>query len=68
MYLIPSFSKSRSIPAIPDFLPPYTFPLMKMARPSSQSPKIVSSFEEIYASTIPRIICSDVVTFFALKR
>lgn len=41
---------------------------MNMARPSSQSPKMVSSFDEIWASTKPFMICSAVNTYFALNK
>jgi len=37
MYLRPSLSNSRSMPVMPDFQPPYTLLLIKIASPSSQS-------------------------------
>ena len=45
-----------------------TAEFIKMANPSNQSPNIVSSFDDICASTIPLIICSAVNTNLALNK
>lgn len=52
IYRILFFSNSKSMPIVDDLRPLYTFSQTNIAKPSNQSPKIVSSAEEIKAFAI----------------